>query len=132
MGGRCFASGAGGGLPHCLRPAVVVSAGVSPIGMVYLGDGACLRPVLVHAFGCVVGMLQVRVRCVSCVRGVGCWVHAGVSVRGGGMFASGLRDRGVYTGWGYVFSRTWIFGFFVYGGTVILGIRFRTLLGRKY
>jgi hypothetical protein len=102
-----------GGLPRCLRPAVVVSAVVSPTGYVLGGWGACLRPVRVQVFGCVRGMLRVRVRCaVRRVRGVcGCacagWVClrpvfgiAGGCTGAGVCFHPGLDFR-IYRLWGY-------------------------------
>ena len=97
-----------------------------PYGLVCLGEGVCLRYTsvvrvghvrgrfvsgrgwvsertargYVHALGCVRGVLRVRVRGAwRRVRGV-----CGCACAGRGVFASGFRDRGVYTGCGGMFS----------------------------
>ena len=109
-----FASRGCGDLPCRLRPVFIYGNGVSPGVHAYRGGGgvfalhfsctggACawvgLRPAgrrvrgciargQVHAFGCVWGVLRVR---------VGCRGHRGrgwVCCAGGGMFAVGDRDR---------------------------------------
>ena len=59
-----------------------------------------VRPVLVHAFGCMRGVLRVCVVCALCrVRGA-----CGCACAGRDVFASGLRDRGRVYGGGGMFS----------------------------
>lgn len=119
----------------CLRPAVVMFVRGSPLpGMYAWGRGhvcvRCLPGRRVYA-GYAVGACQVCGVCTVCrVQGMCGYVCAGMCGRGCVCVRPSGSREGV-RGRGYVFIRAWIFGFSVCGGTVILGMCFRTLFGRS-